>query len=221
MLLVNLILTVIVLSVSGACAPGPLTFAALIVGSWYGAKGGFKVAIGHMLFEAPYVFSLLLLFNTIRSLFESFVVRLVLAAIACIFIIYFSYLGYISGVKIVKNGGNSIRIEDVLGYRAGKYLAKPVIVGLVLTGLNPWFLIWWITIGGIILLKALSLGLFEAFVIVMASHLWLDYVWLTLMAYLSSKGLKVLGRKYGYILQGLSIILAVFGVLLVVKLFLS
>jgi len=220
-LLVNLIITIIVVSVSGACAPGPLTFAALIVGSWYGARGGFKVAIGHMLFEAPYVFALLLLFNTVKSIFESFVVRLVLATVACVFIVYFSYLGFLSGVKIVRNGCDCIRVEDMLGTRAGKYLAKPVVVGVMLTGLNPWFLIWWITIGGIILVKALSLGLFEAFVLVMGAHVWLDYLWLTLLAYLSSKGLKVLGRRYGYILQALSIILAVFGVLLVVKLFLT
>ncbi|NPA70675.1 MAG: LysE family transporter [Crenarchaeota archaeon] len=221
MLLVNLVITIIVLSVSGACAPGPLTFAALIVGSWHGAKGGFKVAVGHMMFEAPYVFSLLLLFNSIRSIFEIFTVRLVLALIACFFIIYFSYLGYLSGVKIVKEGHNNVRVEDIVGERVGKYLAKPIIVGLLLTGLNPWFLIWWITVGGIILVKALSLGLIEAFIVVMGAHVWLDYVWLTLMAYLSSKGLKVLGRRYGYILQALSIILAVFGVLLVVKLFLT
>ncbi len=188
----------------------------MIVGSWDGFKGGLKVAIGHMIFEAPYVLMLLIMFNTVKSIFEMFITKLVLALLACIFILYFSYVGYMSGRRMVRLGNMDMR--DLLNSKFMKYITKPIIVGILLTGLNPWFLIWWITIGGIILVKALELGIFKAFIIIMSAHVWIDYAWLGIMAYLSGKGRKLLGRRYGYILQAISIILAIFGILLVVKL---
>ena len=204
------------MSVSGACAPGPLTFAAMIVGSWYGAKGGLKVAVGHMIFEAPYVLLLLMMFNSVKYFFELFITKLVLAILACIFILYFSYVGYISGRDMVKSGDTDI--TNLIDKKFIKYITKPIIVGILMTGLNPWFLIWWVTIGGIILVKALQLGILEAFLLVIFAHVWIDYAWLGAMAYLAGKGKKILGRKYGYVLQALSIILAIFGILLIVKL---
>lgn len=100
----------------------------------------------------------------------------------------------------------------------GKYLKNPILVGILLTGLNPHFLTWWISIGMVILVKVIELGLLNGFLIAMFGHVWLDFLWLSTLAYLSHKGLKVFGKKYGIVLQIMAIILASFGITLVVKL---
>ncbi|HXX72712.1 MAG TPA: LysE family transporter [Candidatus Acidoferrales bacterium] len=54
----DFILTVIVVTASGALAPGPLFFGLLTQGSKEGARAGFSCAVGHTLVELPLVLAL-------------------------------------------------------------------------------------------------------------------------------------------------------------------
>ena len=63
----DFILTVVLVTASGALAPGPLFFAAVSHGTKSGAKGGLAFSIGHTLVELPLVLILALVLGEVAS----------------------------------------------------------------------------------------------------------------------------------------------------------
>jgi threonine/homoserine/homoserine lactone efflux protein len=86
---------------------------------------------------------------------------------------------------------------------------NPLLLGLVFTGLNPYFIIWWLTAGMPLIENALAIASFTGVFIMYASHVWMDYAWLTSTAYLAKKGTNLTGRK------GYRILIITFGLILV------
>ncbi len=209
----QLVVTVILLSLTGALAPGPLTMATIVLGTRGGARAGFLTAVGHMIFEFPYFVALCLIIGQrqVLQLLNMRPIKLVLAVIALAFILYFSILTLRDGISLLR--GQEMTMFQSL---SGRYLANPLVVGFLLTSLNPQFLTWWITVGLIIVIQTAQLGLIYI-PLIYITHVWLDYAWLTALAFLSHKGYKVFRRKYGYVLIALAVLLAIFGSLIVVK----
>jgi len=217
-ILLYTISTIVLVSLSGALAPGPLTIATIIVGSNGGARSGLLVAIGHTIVEFPYVLLLALLATSrlVRQVIVNFYFKLALGVIALAFILYLSYITFHEGIKVAKSG--EVKIEPTSSI--GKLITNPLTVGIVLTGLNPHFLAWWATIGlALILSVAEYVNILQFLPIFYIAHVWIDYVWLITLAYLSHRGLLKLGRRYGYVLEGLAVLLAVSGILIIIALF--
>ena len=83
------------------------------------------------------------------------------------------------------------------------------LIGLVFTGLNPYFVLWWLTVGAQLIVIALEFAALIGVVFMYLCHVWMDYVWLTAVAYFSRKGTNILGLKWYRPLM------AVFGVVLI------
>ena len=204
--LASFIIYVIVVTVSGVLSPGPLTIATLIHGAKGGLKAGLNCALGHMLVELPLaVFIGLGLLNLMGS-----GVKRILEIVGGLALIGFGML-QLRGVLRSENGSSQdVSAEDSMLPVSGSAL----LTGVTLTGLNPYFILWWLSIGSALIYEALNLGLVEGLAIMYLAHVWMDYAWLGLIAHLSGCGRRVLGRKiYRYILIGFSIALVVFGVL--------
>ena len=71
----------------------------------------------------------------------------------------------------------------------------PFIAGIGLTALNPFFLIWWLTIGLKLILDAMIIWAFVGILIVFVLHIWMDFVWLGITAFLASKSSKILSNR--------------------------
>ncbi len=93
------------------------------------------------------------------------------------------------------------------GYRLD-YIGA-TIAGIVFTGLNPYFLLWWATIGLPLIEKAVRGGP-KLLAIMYASHVWLDYAWLGLLAAAASTAL-LHPLTYAALLLFLAAILLWFG----------
>ena len=91
-----------------------------------------------------------------------------------------------------------VRLEDLPKSRWDQRSA--VIVGLVFTGVNPFFLIWWATVGSLLIAEALLLGAFLGVVAMFAAHIWMDYAWLGGTASLTARGRTFLGKWYRILL---------------------
>ena len=63
--MLSLIASIILITPSGAFSPGPLTASAIALGASKGWRAGLYVAVGHMLFELPYVYALTYLFSRV------------------------------------------------------------------------------------------------------------------------------------------------------------
>lgn len=85
-----------------------------------------------------------------------------------------------------------------------------LVKGLAYTGLNPYFIVWWLTVGARLILLSFDVFASAAGVVFMyVCHVWVDYVWLTVLAHLAKKGIDIVG------LRGYRIATTLFGGLLV------
>jgi len=79
--------------------------------------------------------------------------------------------------------------------------------------LNPFFLIWWITIGFKLISDAILLYSFVGIGIMFGFHIWMDYAWLGTVGFLSSRGKNILStRNYKIFMIALSGSLVYFGI---------
>ena len=188
---------VIIISASGVMSPGPLFAANITHGLKHGSKAGIKIAIGHSLVELPLV---ILLGIGILSLeiFPEF--REIISVLGAITLFVFAFMQ----IKTVFNKNKKTRIKLEQG---------PVVTGILLSVLNPFFIIWWLTIGLKLISDAMAIWAFAGILIVFVLHIWMDFVWLGATAFLISKSKKIISNtSYRAIILALSIILIYFGI---------
>lgn len=196
----TLITTVIFVTASGTLAPGPLFFATITHGTKSGAKGGLAISTGHALVEFPVV---ILLGLGLLSVANEPIARLI--------------TGVAGGLALLVFG--IIQIRDFLtsdfsatSYR-GVASRNPLLLGLVFSGLNPFFFVWWLTAGADLVIKSLAFASLGGVVIMFLSHTWMDYAWLIAVAYLAERGTNIIGSKaYRGVMTTFGRILAYFGV---------
>ena len=199
--LLEFALTVITISVSGVMSPGPLFAANIAYGTRAGWKTGIKMACGHTIIELP----LVILLGIGAISFTAFPQ----------FRTYISTLGAISLFVFA-----GLQIKTTLGNTNSTSLPKhgPFFIGILLSALNPFFLIWWITIGFKLISDALLLYSFVGIGIMFGFHIWMDYAWLGTVGFLSSRGKKILTAKnYKIFMTVLSGALVYFGIIFLVQ----
>ncbi len=192
---------VIAISASGVLAPGPLFFTNLLYGTRQGARSGIRVAYGHTTVELPLIILLA------AGLFTS-------AAASQ----YASAIGLVGGIGVL--GFASLQIAGVVRKKdaqAAPTMAKssksPFVTGIALSALNPFFLVWWFTVGLKLIADSATFGFAAGIMILFALHIWMDYAWLAGTAYLASKGSSVLKSKYyPLLLLALAAVLLYYGV---------
>jgi len=187
---------------SGALSPGPLSASAVAAGAVLGPAAGLLIALGHMVFELPYVAALVKWAERLNSVAERF--EKPMSAAVALFVFYFA-AGLVAEARHVLGGG------PVLSAAAGAVgsPAAALAAGLFLTAFNPYFLVWWATVGLPLVRGAAENGS-RGFAAMYASHVWMDYAWLTLLAALGA-GLSRLAGLYAALLLGLAAVLALFG----------
>jgi len=192
------IATVVLVSSSGVLSPGPLTFYTLGEGMRNGYRSGLHISTGHMLFEFPYVLALAAGFG---SFLAQPVARMIAGLVGGSVLIIFAVLQALSALKLGTEKPKERRV-----------FRSALVMGVVLTALNPFFLLWWVTVGSKLVLDALVLASASGLLVMYLSHIWMDYVFLGLASYLAHRGVNLLGSKpYRAILVAFSIILAYFG----------
>ena len=86
--MIDFLFKVVIISVSGALAPGPLTAATASAGMKRGWKAGIEVSLGHTLVELPLV---LLLSIGVVTIFENPKAHFVLGVLGSIFLFFFGH----------------------------------------------------------------------------------------------------------------------------------
>jgi threonine/homoserine/homoserine lactone efflux protein len=191
---------VIAISASGVLAPGPLFFTNMLYGTRQGARAGLKVACGHTVVELPLIVLIAAgLFTTAAATQYAGTIGL----IGGTGILGFAAL-QIAGIVRKKN------IQALPAMASGK---SPIIAGIALSALNPFFLVWWFTVGLKLIADSATFGLAAGIVILFTLHIWMDYMWLAGTAYLASKGSSVIkSNYYPLLLLGLAAVLLYYGV---------
>ncbi len=194
---------VIIISASGVMSPGPLFAANVMYGLREGKISGLKMAVGHTIVEFPLIIFLGIGFFSIEDVPE---IRIAITILGAIGLFGFAALQ----IRSVTKKEFSIETRSRQG---------PLVAGILLSALNPFFIIWWLTIGLVLISKSIeSFGLF-GIVILFLFHIWMDYLWLFTIASFSSRARNYLSkRNFKIIIVALSLILIYFGIDFLLKL---
>jgi threonine/homoserine/homoserine lactone efflux protein len=192
--LLAVIFSVIVLSLSGVMMPGPM-FAVTVAKSYRSPWAGTKVSIGHAIIEVPII---LLIYFGFGQFFQHQVVQIILSLIG--------------GAVIIWLGINMFRArKDVV--ESGKDLKYGAITtGIVMSAINPLFLLWWATVGSMLVMKFVAYGTVGLPVLII-THWTCDLVWLSLVSVMIYRTKALWGMKLQqWIFAVCSLLLIGFGV---------
>ena len=187
------------ISLTGVMAPGPMSAAALVSGA-SSQHAGLRLAIGHGIVEFPLM---LLIAGGRGTILSSESAQIGISLVGGLFLIFL-------GVRLLKSRRAPMAPSSAYGG------GKPIWTGIILTGGNPYFIVWWATVGTNLTLRSLEFSLltFGLFAVV---HWLCDLVWLEALSLASFKGSKLMGdRGQLYINSICGIAMFVFGAMFIV-----
>jgi threonine/homoserine/homoserine lactone efflux protein len=168
---------VFVISLSGVMAPGPVTAAAIAMGS-RNRFAGPLMAVGHGIIEFPLMIFIIL---GMDKILKSAPTKITIGLAGGAFLLFMA-IGML----------RSSRRKDQLNARTAR--TSPLTAGILLSGGNPYFLIWWATVGLALAMTAKELGIW-AFALFAIVHWLCDLAWLTALSWASFKGSVLLGPR--------------------------
>lgn len=149
----------VVISLSGVMTPGPV-FAAAVAKGYNDQSAGIKIALGHGLVEFPLMVLIIL---SLGYVFQNTAVKLGIGLVGGFLLVFL-------GIMMVKDrkdiaGGN----KDYIPYNS-------ITTGALTTSANPYFFLWWATVGALLISNAQEFGaiVVVAFAVV---HWTCDLAW--------------------------------------------
>ncbi len=186
------------ISLSGVMMPGPVTAAAIGMGT-RSRYAGALIAVGHGVVEFPLMILIVLGVGRILKLPTA---QIVIGLAGGVFLL-------IMAIQMLK----SLRSAEKQETKVTK--SAPMLAGIILSAGNPYFLLWWATIGLALATTATGIGIW-AFVLFAIVHWLCDLVWLSALSWASFKGSRLLGpRSQRIVLLICSVFLLVFGVVFI------
>jgi threonine/homoserine/homoserine lactone efflux protein len=188
MILLDVGLQIALVSASGVLTPGPLFFANLALSKYGGFWSGIKIAVGHTMVELPVIilYSLpLIAFTYSNTTFNMFKVISIIGGTSLL------VFGIFYVVKILRQNGSLTATPKP------SRIENPIIAGILFTGVNPFFYLWWISVGVKLISDSIQLlGYPLGIVFLFFVHIWMDYAWLGITSYIASRGIKIIGSHY-------------------------
>jgi len=172
-----LILTVLVISISGVMTPGPM-FAVTVAKSYRSPWAGAKISLGHAVVEVPLI---LLIYFGFATFFENTAVQIVLSLLGGGMIIWMGVGMFRTRREVVESG------KDL------KYGA--VTAGIIMSATNPFFLLWWATVGSLLVMKFKAFGT-AGLPVFIFTHWVCDLIWLSLVSAVIYKTRSFWGKKF-------------------------
>lgn len=197
LILVGIFSSSFVIALSGALMPGPLLTYTVAEAARRGFWAGPIIMLGHGALELALLVLLLLGVGAIINQ------PWIMGAVALTGALVLWWLGYdlLSSVRTTR--------LDLSGGAAGKF--HPFWAGVIMSLANPYWLIWWVTLGLSYVLFAYGYGLWGvAFFFV--GHFLADLVWYSLVAMAVAQGKRFLSdRLYQRFMTTCAVFLMIFG----------
>jgi len=188
------------LALSGALMPGPLLTVTISESMRHGFKVGPLLMTGHALLEFFLVMAVILGLGPYLKLPP------VMGAIALLGGLLLIYLG----VDMIR-----ARVRLALDHEPGEvhatYARHPIVIGVLASLANPYWTLWWATIGLGYLLAVRGLG-FPGLAAFFLGHITADYAWYSLVSFGVSRGKTLLSdNSYRQMIRTCGLVLLCFG----------
>ena len=203
--LLPLYATFMLISLSGALSPGPLTALSISEGARAGRWSGTRLALGHGLVEIPLVFAIAYgLGAWLRQPLVGGLIGLVGAAVLL-------WMGY--GLTVGAWQGKLSLAGAAAGPTPAALRFGHIPGGVIFTLTNPYWSLWWVTLGATYVARVMTLSASPLAVGGLALSHWVtDLVWLGGLSLLVASGRGIIGeRGYRIVLLGCGVFLLLFG----------
>ncbi len=188
---ISFLFFVVLISFSGVLSPGPLTATAIAKG-YKNKNAGVFISLGHAAVEIPLIF---LLYFGLSRLFSSNSFKIIISFIGGVALLWL-------GFNMIKEKNYNLETKDI------PY--DSFFAGIIATSSNPYFFLWWATIGVGLIFTASQFGFFG--VVIFSFVHWLcDFVWYRVLSLAVFK-IKKLTNKLNLILKICGVTLAIYGV---------
>jgi threonine/homoserine/homoserine lactone efflux protein len=192
--LLSMLLLGFVIGLTGALAPGPTlvaTINASLAGDW---TTGLKVSLGHIAIETA-------------------IFLLIVLGLAAVAQPYTTAIAAVGGIALMVFGLLTITGSRTVSLAAAPSgaVTNPYTAGLLTSAANPYFWIWWLSVGSAMVIAGLAGGLASAAVF-MIGHWCADTGWYTLVSTGVSRGRTIMtDRTYRWVMAGCGVFLVLFG----------
>ena len=163
-----LLASVFVISLSGALMPGPM-FATVLAKSYKSPWAGAQASLGHAVIEVPLI---LLIYFGAATFFEQTAVQFI--------------LGVAGGGMVVWMGIGMFRARKAIANGQKDTAYNAFTAGIILSAGNPFFLLWWATVGALLVLRAAEFGAGGLWALIL-THWSVDLIWLSIVSALVYK----------------------------------
>ena len=171
------LLSAVLISLSGVMAPGPLTVVVVGKGA-RSARAGAAIAVGHGIIEFP-------------------LMALLVVGLAPFFTrpSFAAWVGLAGGLVLLWMGLDLMRTLRRPAAGPAPRETSALMAGILMTAGNPYFLVWWATVGAALVLRSIGFGL-PGFIAFAVLHSLCDLVWATILSALSFTGGRFWGQGF-------------------------
>jgi threonine/homoserine/homoserine lactone efflux protein len=182
--------TSMIVGFSGALTPGPVLIATISESTRRGFIAGPLIVLGHIAVEVMLIAALLLGLSPILKLTAAQVLVGTLGGLVLLWM----------GSHLLKTASKSARCPSRELERSGKH--STVVLGVLTSVSNPYFFLWWATVGSAFVMKG---GVMAGFVGISAfaiGHWMSDLSWYSFVSFCTHKGRRFMTDKTYKIIMG-------------------
>jgi threonine/homoserine/homoserine lactone efflux protein len=192
--------TAFLVGFSGAIVPGPMLTVSITESFKKGYKAGTSVVFGHVAAETGMVVLLALGLSQILGLKAPFIAICVVGGAFLVFM----------GINLIKSGQGRASIQATPEKRAPAY--GPIYGGIITSLSNPFFFLWWLTVGAAFVFEGLRLAGLVGLAAFLIGHWASDFSWYGFVSVCADRGAAIAGDSaYRIVLISCGVFLSILG----------
>lgn len=165
--------------------PGPVTTLIITESARRGFIAGLLITIGHVLLELGMVVAL---FFGLGDMLKQNVVAGVIGLLGGLFLLWM-------GLDIVRSAWTGkVSLDLTRRDDHARVSSNPILAGIVTSIANPYWLLWWATVGAAYLITFRAFGL-AGVIAFYIGHTLADWVWNTMVAFVVASGRRVMSDR--------------------------
>jgi threonine/homoserine/homoserine lactone efflux protein len=182
-ILVGLFATSFIVALSGALMPGPLLTATVSESSRHGPKAGPLLMVGHGILEIALI---VLLFLGLAPLLMDKRITAAVSLVGSAILLWLA-VGMLRSLP-------SLSLDGAAAAPKGTGSGRLILSGVLLSLSNPYWTIWWATIGLAYVLQAKSSG-YVGVAVFFAGHIFADFLWYVFVSLAVGKSRRFFSRR--------------------------
>ena len=201
-----------IVAFSGALVPGPMLTLVISSVAKKGFWTSFFIVVGHSLLELAVV---ICFFIGILKFLDNPLIAKIIGVLGGIFLLYIGVdiIVSIFKKKFAIDFKSALKQETI----TGKSTIALVFKGILISLMNPYWFIWWISIGAAFLFKSVKFS-FMGVTSFYIGHISADFIWYLFIGFLVNTGRRFFNQKiYNGILISCSIFLFYLGIKFIIE----